>query len=1130
MASYRYRPLQAAIQEIRFVHLLPGHFKDTIKIRIVHSPFPLLPAPKPKSYNPHVTSLEALVPRPWSIEETERGNLILFNVVTGKTHPIEIPSEVSSEESQEYQPRYEALSYVWGTGNISELAQVEAEHPHSNQAPTTIGIRPNLASALRHLRSVDETRVLWIDAICINQDDISERNEQVKRMTNIYAFAHQVVAWLGEEADNSKHAFATLQHISQQLEATKGGRVIAAPGATEPRLWRNDHAPDLDMQTWQALMQFVQRDWFYRLWCWQEINLAGRGQMQCGSDKIQWNDFWLAILCLNNKDTSLNINFRERCRHIVFLKYGTRGHSMANILDVSRSKGCVNPRDKIYGLLGITASYFSSRITVDYLRPLEDVYKEAFLAHLDVTQRLELLKHCDLTNRQIGGPSWVPDWSKTELAAPLLSEQLSSGISRAYFTYKEPDMLEVQGIQHTTIKSVSCIASKVEEETLLAVKDWVQDLPAGNYFTGESMETAFILALCMERTQERHPYNHNKSNAEWVKTLHKMLSLTKDSRDDPFYSERETANTIQKIRGRRFFTTENGLIGTAPACTQTSDSICLLLGTYAPMVLRPTSSGTFQVVGECYVYGLSDAVSFLGPLPRPWKAIIKGDALGRPYQLFTDMTNGQKTMDDPRLPLPLNWERTTYERLPEDPALFQKFRNVETGEVINYDPRLTPEALEARGVKLQAFKLIFKRYHRHSLYLSLLALCDPNFKYVDGSLPAHEPSKYKRSYFHDSSDGEGQTIYVTEEGALDLDDPEWNKRPRVLKPDEMWQSPAPDQDDKDHAFRVASYAVGKTVGVARAAQLVFVPISWQRSMVAERMIESLIVIANDQNGKMNNKAVVNFSYGFELENANKIALWFIYRNNAKMVATEPQLAQGTLRNKFIVGGVDHNSVRDPKSMTGNAITHWAPGVGLYVAGRDDTIAATGSPFTATLVAGLVAYIRSHPKALALGIGTPALVKQIIDETKRNISYFPQTDADREIVVWNSNPHLPLLVDNSCDSSEAAKRGLNARQFGGGCPFPGDSGSETGAEFGPSYGPAVTYKPGPAGLLCNNVCRKLCDGFWCTLYPNGKNPDFSSPTSLAGSGSGNNGGGNGEPAPSHLEGLPDCPLQPTTAVF
>ncbi|KAF5660675.1 heterokaryon incompatibility protein [Fusarium heterosporum] len=647
--------------------------------------------------------MKASVPRPWSVEETERGNLILFNVATGETHPIEVPADNStSENPQDFQPRYEALSYVWGAAQISEYAEVEAE---GFQTPTKLGIRPNLASALRHLRYPSDTRVLWIDAICINQDDILERNEQVKRMTNIYTFAHQVVAWLGEESNDSKHALATLQHVSLQLEATKAGRVIAAPGASEPRLWRNDHAAQFDERTWQSLMNFVQREWFYRLWIWQEINLAGKGHMQCGSDKIQWSDFWLAILCLNNKNTSLQIRFREQCRHIVFLKYGTGGHSMANILDISRSKGCVNPSDKIYGLLGITATYFSSRITVDYLRPVEDVYKEAFLVHANVTQRLELLKHCNLADRQVGGPSWVPDWSKTELAAPLLSEQLSSGMSRAWFTHRENGMLEVHGIQHTTVKSVSCVASKVEADTLLAVKDWFKDLPVGDYCTGESMETALALTLCMERTGERNPYNHNKSTAEWVQTLHKMLSLNTDSRDDPFYLERETANTIQKVRGRRLFVTENGLIGTAPACTQIGDSISLLLGTYAPVVLRPTTAGTFQVVGECYVYGLSDGVCFLGPLPKNWKVIIRGDALGRPFQLFTNIVTGQETMEDPRMSLPPNWEPALYERLPDDPALFHKFRNIETGEVINHDPRLMPETLKARGVSLQVFTL-----------------------------------------------------------------------------------------------------------------------------------------------------------------------------------------------------------------------------------------------------------------------------------------------------------------------------------------------------------------------------------------------------------------------------------------
>lgn len=107
------------------------------------------------------------------------------------------------------------------------------------------------------------------------------------------------------------------------------------------------------------------------------------------------------------------------------------------------------------------------------------------------------------------------------------------------------------------------------------------------------------------------------------------------------------------------------------------------------------------------MHGLSDAVGILGPLPDHWGTIIKGDALGRPTQRFVHLGDNEETLNDPRLePLPSNWERATYERFADDPAIFERFKNLETGELVNYDPRLSPEVLEARGVELQSFKLI----------------------------------------------------------------------------------------------------------------------------------------------------------------------------------------------------------------------------------------------------------------------------------------------------------------------------------------------------------------------------------------------------------------------------------------
>ena len=130
------------------------------------------------------------------------------------------------------------------------------------------------------------------------------------------------------------------------------------------------------------------------------------------------------------------------------------------------------------------------------------------------------------------------------------------------------------------------------------------------------------------------------------------------------------------------------------------------------MVLRETLSGHFQVVGECYVHGLGDAVGLLGPLPDGWKAIVRGDSFGRPMQLFADPRSYEETAEDPRLALleahaPLQgWERVAYERLPDDPITFDRFRNTETGELVNYDPRLSPDRLKAYGVELQSFGLV----------------------------------------------------------------------------------------------------------------------------------------------------------------------------------------------------------------------------------------------------------------------------------------------------------------------------------------------------------------------------------------------------------------------------------------
>jgi hypothetical protein len=86
---------------------------------------------------------------------------------------------------------YEALSYAWGTFEESELLPINLDGKDEF-------ITPNLHLALANLRHKDRQRILWIDAVCIDQSNLSERNHQVSLMSSIYDNASLVVLWLGE--------------------------------------------------------------------------------------------------------------------------------------------------------------------------------------------------------------------------------------------------------------------------------------------------------------------------------------------------------------------------------------------------------------------------------------------------------------------------------------------------------------------------------------------------------------------------------------------------------------------------------------------------------------------------------------------------------------------------------------------------------------------------------------------------------------------------------------------------------------------------------------------------------------------------------------------------------------------
>jgi hypothetical protein len=181
-------------------------------------------------------------------------------------------------------PEYQALSYVWGDPNVCKAIFIDG---------TTLPATTNLVAALRQIRDATKPLVLWADAICINQNDMNERNHQVKLMAPIYKSASRVLSWLGPAADDSDLAIEYIGKMAEELGKVKGYFFINGDyypmGASSDdgtswvkRVSEYFCARDLEHRALSALEKFLDRSYWKRLWVLQEMILATELVFLCG--------------------------------------------------------------------------------------------------------------------------------------------------------------------------------------------------------------------------------------------------------------------------------------------------------------------------------------------------------------------------------------------------------------------------------------------------------------------------------------------------------------------------------------------------------------------------------------------------------------------------------------------------------------------------------------------------------------------------------------------------------------------------------------------------------------------------------------------------------------------------------
>ncbi|KAF2437435.1 HET-domain-containing protein, partial [Karstenula rhodostoma CBS 690.94] len=257
---------------------------------------------------------------------------------------------------------YECLSYVWGTEEYRKCIEIDI-----GEAVLNFPATPNLYEALLHIRDPVFEQILWIDAICINQDDDEEKATQVAAMARIYGLAKRVVVWLGPEAEGSTLAFEELRNQAQSyLSADR-----SSSDETKPK----DEATAL-----------LRRPYFRRMWILQEVTAARNILFKCGDAELQTSTFIAGLDALKRLD-----DWQIRGRILPFLnlikssafRESLKGQTHLNIeplttlIDQFHTHDASNPLDKIYALWGLCSdSQSMTRLQPDYRKSWETLLKD----------------------------------------------------------------------------------------------------------------------------------------------------------------------------------------------------------------------------------------------------------------------------------------------------------------------------------------------------------------------------------------------------------------------------------------------------------------------------------------------------------------------------------------------------------------------------------------------------------------------------------------------------------------------------------------------------------------------------------------------------------------------------------
>lgn len=545
-------------------------------------------------------------------------------------------------------PTYAAISYYWGEGLLSHSLDC---------AGKLLKVTERVYSLMTHIiKRNDCPRILWLDAICIDQEDLNERASQLLLMKSIFSKASLTIIYLGEP-ENLDNVPATLDLGNKIIEMTKR---VSPRRITADRLQEYGLPPIEDI-SWLGLAKLFCNPWFERAWVLQEYVLSDYivflyGGHWAACDYLvlvnetlvhKQDSYYLEELLRplvgnpmvnfweNNSSNlsggiSTKLSWMESLRQMRKRKADYQSWGLRMLQNRTFAPKTTEPRDYIYGMLGILPE---NAVAHPYLQPnyhlsVPAVYTRLARFLLETKGLENVLYSAGFPRSAITEPSWVPDWSTQKLATTVRQRAIRGEYTaggpgtKAEWRFRE-DVLNKIFVCGIVFDVVVAVESLLREATVRA--------PRSTITKGELRRNFLFNTMVLIRKSTRE----NECTTDLA--LRHIRTLCLDSpigepylqpselpsaaeKVAPFYGNPETLlkNTdlqreIMEYLMRvylcdmhtGFCLTGSGCVGRVPYEAVVGDKICFFQGVGIPFIIRETGANTneYSLIDSCYVHG-----------------------------------------------------------------------------------------------------------------------------------------------------------------------------------------------------------------------------------------------------------------------------------------------------------------------------------------------------------------------------------------------------------------------------------------------------------------------------------------------------------------------------------------------